>query len=165
MSLYNMLFQTTPVAGPVLQELGVKHQDEFERARDAWIALEPEPQMVVLTRCGGHNREDHEGVFEKFRKHPLYISDEDDLYDSTYAYIRFRLPTDSGLYKEVMSAKEDIEKKWQEFVKHMQDKGEEIPDDCAVENRLDMFIKNGQPLKKMFENAVNTLGDLPDGKI
>jgi hypothetical protein len=52
MSLYNMMSGVSPIAPEVMVALGL-HPNDFGRIRDAFVALEPEPHMVVLTRCGG----------------------------------------------------------------------------------------------------------------
>jgi len=87
-SLYNMVMGTNSIAGALLAALELS-PDRLGRPRDAWLDGE---EIVVLTRCGGGNRDDYEQVFEDLRAHPCYLRDEDDDYDSTYALIHFRFP-------------------------------------------------------------------------
>lgn len=102
MSLYNMLFGNNPLAGTVLSALNLSPND-IPRFRDAYYDAD-EDQLVVYTRTGGGNREyygepggyDNEGYEGPFNSdleaHPEYIRDEDDDFDSTYAYFYFKIP-------------------------------------------------------------------------
>lgn len=93
MSLYNMVHGTSNQLPIVLHLLG-KTPDDFRRFRDAWVEKNAAGQLrfVVYTRCGGGNRDDYEGMFEEMRAHPLYMGDEDDDFDCTYASVFFRVP-------------------------------------------------------------------------
>lgn len=102
MSLYNMMFGTNPLAGTVLAALNLT-PGNIPRLRDAYYDAD-ENQLVIYTRTGGGNREyyggrngydnyDYEGPFnEDLEAHAEYIRDEDDDFDSTYAYFYFSIP-------------------------------------------------------------------------
>lgn len=102
MSLYNMMFGYSPLAGVTLSALNLTPND-IPRFRDAYFDAE-ENRLVIYTRTGGGNREyyggpggydneDYEGPFnEDLEAHPNYISDEDDDFDCTYAYFYFSIP-------------------------------------------------------------------------
>lgn len=94
MSLYNMLFGTNPAAGFLLGVLELETEKyPTGRFRDIYFENEGgEPKVILYTRNGGGNREDYEDVFEALEKHPLYLTDYDDDFDSTYAYIEFKAP-------------------------------------------------------------------------
>lgn len=79
------------------------------RYRDAWVEKSPEtgdPIIAIYTRNGGGNREcycdDYDlthpadgclaQVNADLTAHPLYIRDEDDSFDCTYATFYFRAP-------------------------------------------------------------------------
>lgn len=62
------------------------------RFRDIYFENEGEPKIILYTRNGGGNRDWYEYVFELLSKHPLYITDYDDDFDCTYAYIEFKAP-------------------------------------------------------------------------
>lgn len=83
------------LAGYLINKLGLRPAD-FGRFRDAGLYENPEKkgehQIRVLTRNGGGNRPDYQMINENLAKHPLYIKDEDDSYDSTYAYFYFKVP-------------------------------------------------------------------------
>lgn len=61
------------------------------RFRDAYLN-ETGKKIILYTRNGGGNRPYYQYVFDLLRKHPLYLSDYDDDYDCTYAYIVFKVP-------------------------------------------------------------------------
>ena len=102
MSMYNMMFGNNPLAGVTLEALQLSPND-IPRFRDAYFDAE-ENQLVIYTRTGGGNRdyygdpdgydnEDYEGPFNSdLERHPEYVRDEDDDFDSTYAYFYFNVP-------------------------------------------------------------------------
>jgi hypothetical protein len=96
MSLYNLLSGYNKNAVKALGILGLSPND-FGRFRDAAITNEGET-IQVYTRTGGGNRSDYQEVFDKIKKHPNYVSDYDDEFDCTYAFIIFSVPDE---YKEI----------------------------------------------------------------
>jgi hypothetical protein len=93
MSLYNIVHGMSPVANLILAALELEVGD-FGRFRDAWFRDDAEGgglRILVHTRCGGGNREDYEKVFETMRRHPDYLRDYDEVFDSTYANIEFKI--------------------------------------------------------------------------
>ena len=64
------------------------------RFRDIYFEAEEgsAPKIILYTRNGGGNREYYQYIFDLLEAHPLYITDYDDDFDSTYAYIEFRAP-------------------------------------------------------------------------
>lgn len=86
MSLYNMLFGKNPNTKEILAALGLE-ECQVERFRDCFIE---DGKIVIFTRTGGGNREDYPN--EALVNHPNYLYDEDDGFDSTYAYYYFSLP-------------------------------------------------------------------------
>jgi len=113
MSMYNMLFGKNPKSKVILKTLNLTEAD-CGRFRDCYIK---DDKIVVYTRNGGGNRQncwEEDGVdYEKtlegdctcpactinivLPKHPNYIYDENDDFDSTYASIYFSFPKE---YKE-----------------------------------------------------------------
>lgn len=88
MGLYNAVFGYNPQSPLLLEALGLA-PEEFRRFRDAFVA---DDEIVVYTRLGGGNRPDYQDVFEKMKRHPLYLRDADDKFDSTYCSFFFRIP-------------------------------------------------------------------------
>jgi hypothetical protein len=81
----------------VLTLLGVPPEDRVRvvgRFRDAWVERQGDapPLLVIYTRNGGGNREDLAEAIEAMQAHPLYVRDEDDAFDPTYATFWFRVP-------------------------------------------------------------------------
>jgi len=110
MSMYNMLFGKSPAAELLLGALGLT-EGNFYRFRDCY--LDEKGRIAVYTRGGGGNRgcscyEPEAGTVDVAgeqhtpgcvvvthatnRKHPAYLFDEDDDFDSTYATFYFRVP-------------------------------------------------------------------------
>lgn len=94
MNMYNLLFGRNPNADILLAIIGLKRH-EVERFRDCHM-LQDEKQIVVYTRTGGGNRHDYPNA--RLTQSPLYLHDEDDDFDSTYASYYFKFPP--GLEQE-----------------------------------------------------------------
>lgn len=88
--LYNMLFGECEHADKLLDILDLDRA-MFGRYRDCFTN-EDGTKIIVLTRCGGNNRNDFEIVFDTMRKHDEYLGDFDDPTDETYCYFEFRVP-------------------------------------------------------------------------
>lgn len=89
MSLYNMVAGVSPAAGAVLGSLGLDPA-QIDRFRDADIVeRDGAPVFQILARTGGGNREDYPNT--ALTSHALYLGDEDDDYDSTYAHYYFTI--------------------------------------------------------------------------
>lgn len=67
---------------------------DFPRYRDAYFAYDADgtAHIVVLTRTGGGNRSSFVAENAAITKHPLYVRDEDDAFDATYALWWFDIP-------------------------------------------------------------------------
>lgn len=108
MGLYNALFGVNPRASAIVEALNLDF-DTIPRFRDAHIAeRDGQPVVAVYTRMGAGNR----GHWEFFNdegkddddcacpgcraieltRHPLYLTDEDDDFDPTYATYYFAVP-------------------------------------------------------------------------
>ena len=111
MSLYNLLHGVNKQAPILLAFLGLTPA-KVGRFRDAYLN-EDGTKIIVYTRNGGGNREHYflseceegEGcnctgciMTYQLPKHPNYICDYDDDFDSTYAYVEFTVPEK---YKEI----------------------------------------------------------------
>lgn len=88
MSLYNMINGVNPATFFVLPMLGEKHPDSYPRFRDCFIQND---EIHVLTRVGGNNKGCEYGE-EELQKHPNYLRDFDEAFDSTYATYVFSVP-------------------------------------------------------------------------
>lgn len=90
MSLYNTLFGMNEEMPVLLGMIGV-NTEYFDRFRDVDL-IEDGTKIRVMTRLGGGNREGYKDTWGKIRDHVLYITDYDDNFDNTYAYIEFKIP-------------------------------------------------------------------------
>lgn len=92
MSLYNLLHGVNYLTPVLLSVLDIDQPDEkwdSGRFRDIYLN-EDGTKIILFTRNGGGNRE---GYFpDEIRNHPNYLTDYDDDFDSTYAYIEFSVP-------------------------------------------------------------------------
>lgn len=138
MSLYNMVMGMNPMAMRWLAFLDT-HPDVYGRFRDAWLEDKTgEVRIIVLTRCGGGNRQNYLDVFDEISKHPDYIEDYDSDYDSTYALFAFRVP--------------EIGREWVngllEYVKKEEpNKFPIIVDNRTMKERFDSALKSIQPME------------------
>lgn len=88
--LYNMLFGENSHASELLDILDLDRA-MFGRYRDCFLNSDGRI-IIVLTRCGGPNRQDFDDVFVRMRKHDRFIEDSDDPSDETYCYFTFEVP-------------------------------------------------------------------------
>jgi len=108
MSFYNMVFGKNSAAALILAALGLTQAD-VGRFRDAFVRG---GKIGIYTRNGGGNRECWQWwmdenidtndcacpgciITKHLPAHPLYLYDEDDDFDSTYATVWFRFPDDA----------------------------------------------------------------------
>ena len=61
------------------------------RFRDIYLN-EDGTEIILYTRNGGGNRKEYWYIFEILSHHPNYLTDYDDDFDCTYAYIKFSIP-------------------------------------------------------------------------
>jgi hypothetical protein len=105
MTMYNLAFGSSHNAAALVPTfLGA--DTEVGRFRDAWFERDTTDESVILavyTRNGGGNRECWDGeepdcdctgclMTKHIPQHPLYVRDEDDSFDATYATIYYRIP-------------------------------------------------------------------------
>jgi hypothetical protein len=86
--MYNILFGKNKKSDFLLNILGLTEAD-CGRFRDCYLK---DDIIVIYTRNGGGNREQYQEVIDELSKHPNYLNDYDDNYDSTYCYIEFSIP-------------------------------------------------------------------------
>ena len=126
--MYNILFGRNPMSTIILGMLNLK-QEDVGRFRDTYIS---NGEIAVYTRNGGGNRDCwNEGKIEgvdcgdrgcyaciityRLPKHPNYLRDEDDDFDSTYATIWFSIPDKfKELAHRLESGKFDPDERWQQ---------------------------------------------------
>lgn len=91
MSLYNLMHGENANADALLEMLNLTKADTG-RFRD--IFLNGDGTVIrLLTRNGGGNREEYQGVMDALAANANYVRDYDDEYDRTYAYVEFNVPT------------------------------------------------------------------------
>jgi len=152
MSMYNMLFGVNQYSDLLLSFLGLTKGD-FARFRD--VSLTKDGNIAVYTRLGGGNREcwcsspkehSEDGCYgrtiEQLQKHPHYLSDQDDDFDSTYATFYFSVPDQ---YKEITEAmpksKQSNDDKWTKKLDEikamkLEDLRAKFPEICQVLDKI-----------------------------
>lgn len=103
MSLYNQIFGRNPFAGILLSAIGLRHED-IARFRDCHLSQDRK-HVIVLTRTGGGNREHYRDGNALLETHPLYVRDQDDEFDPTYAMFEFHVPV--GVREALASLPQD----------------------------------------------------------
>lgn len=129
MSMYNMLFGMNPFAKVLLAILGTD-ESRVPRFRDCY--LDEDGNIIIYTRTGGGNRDWYEEPNEEnkgegnfncdLRKLEGFISDEDDDFDSTYAYFKFKAPEKASEVLEEIKAlggTDNPNKKWTESLEKL----------------------------------------------
>jgi hypothetical protein len=116
MSLYNLLFGANPAGPAILATLGLTPSD-VGRYRDCYVENDRgHYRIVVHTRNGGGNRDEYQDVLDELAQHPLWLYDQDDDFDCTYADIRFNLPEDYATELRALADKQEFiapSEKWQ----------------------------------------------------
>jgi len=161
LSLYNLLFGVNKIAPLLLFILDIDQPDErwdSGRFRDIYLN-EDGTKIILYTRNGGGNRphwgfsyaKSQEGedcrcpgciISYKLPKHPNYISDYDDDFDSTYACVEFDVPEQ---FKEIAEGlatgkkPESIHEKFNSYIERLKAGKERVPDE--IENIFKKIIK------------------------
>ena len=91
MSLYNLMYGENKDAKSLLQILNSVKVLDIPRYRDTYLS-EDNTEIIVLTRTGGGNREEYEDDNNEMTLHPLYLSDNDASFDTTFAEFHFKNP-------------------------------------------------------------------------
>ena len=92
MSLYNLLHGMNYLTPVLLAILDIDQKEgkwDSGRFRDIYLN-EDGTKIILFTRNGGGNRESY--FPDEVKTHPNYITDYDDDFDCTYAYIEFSVP-------------------------------------------------------------------------
>ena len=100
MNMYNALFGRNPLAGALLDVLGLTEAD-VGRFRDCFVR---DGEIHVYTRNGGGNREEYQDMLDKLADHPQWIGDADDDFDRTYCTIRFLPPPGTEAFVEFLGS-------------------------------------------------------------
>ena len=154
MSMYNLIFGQNKHSDLILALLHLK-KESVGRFRDAFIT---NGEIAVYTRNGGGNREhwdytydNNEGadcpcpgciITHHLPKHPNYLRDEDDDFDSTYATIYFSIPTEiRELANSLESGNFNPDDRWAEKITTLENESPNLlktkyPELCAIINSI-----------------------------
>lgn len=154
MSLYNALFGENPDAAVLIGFLGL-NKEVFGRYRNAYLNKAGD-KIIIYTRCGGGNRTEYERVFEMMKRHPNYLRDYDDDYDSTYAYIEFSVPDKYKATAQHMKPETEPLNVWDQFQNHMKNarenpNGPEAQKDEIIAEKIRKAMENPKPGMNFIE--------------
>jgi len=164
MSMYNALLGINPLAPLLLTMLGLK-QEDVGRLRDCFLSTKDDNgndvndglvSICVYTRNGGGNRDDYQEVIDNLSKHPCYLMDKDDNFDSTYCSIFFKIPEEymdkiNSVFKDFgTTCPEDVVPKrpHERFTQLMNKLTSGDMEDPQVKNALEMGKKIFSELEK-----------------
>jgi len=161
MSLYNLLFGVNEIAPLLLFILDIDQPDEkWQSGRFRDIHVNKDGTRIILyTRNGGGNRDHWDFSYSKYKKgencpcpgciisyklpkHPNYIRDHDDGFDSTYAYVEFNVPDQFKDICKGLATGEEPKNVHEKFSKYIEEfkKGEaEVPEE--IKNILNKITK------------------------
>jgi hypothetical protein len=113
MSFYNLVHGENPFADVLLAIVGLTRGD-VPRYRDCyWTGSE----IAIHTRTGGGNRDAYEGGNSELQDMALYLRDEDDDYDSTYATFYFSMPEKfAWIIPQLQAEDRTPEDRWKEAI-------------------------------------------------
>jgi len=160
-----MLFGTNKIAPALLFILDLNQPDKiWDSGRYRDIYLNEDGTIIILyTRNGGGNRRHwdlshskyKEGpdcpcpgciITYKLKKHPNYIRDYDDDFDSTYAYVEFEVPKQ---FKEIAESlatgkkPQSIHEKFDKYIEKIKAGKEQIPEELAkIFRKIQRELKN-----------------------
>jgi hypothetical protein len=155
--MYGLIFGQNPASDFLLGILNLTKED-VGRFRDCFVT-EDGSQIAVYTRNGGGNREhwsdDKEAgeschcpgctIEYHLPKHPLYVRDEDDDFDRTYATVYFRVPDEAKALVKDLAEKRDPNALWLKTL-----------DDLKQGKRPDIVEK----MRPMMEALLKAIGEL-----
>lgn len=168
MSLYNLIFGKNELAPLLLFILDIDQPDEkWDSGRFRDICLNEDGTRIILyTRNGGGNREHWDFSYAKHKegedcpcpgciisyklpKHPNYIRDYDDDFDSTYACVEFEVPEQFKEIAENLATgkkPESIHEKFSSYIERLKAGKEKIPEE--IENIFKEINKSFEKEKK-----------------
>lgn len=133
--MYNLIMGDGHEADRGAILLGLLGNPPVARYRDAWVEKGNDglPVIAIYTRQGGGNRQcycedefysgSHPdpasscGSNEILQAHDLYIRDEDDDFDCTYATFYFRVPVEAaGILAEIAQEPVNMSDLWQQAI-------------------------------------------------
>ena len=158
--MYNALFATNNDSDELLSMLDLT-KDEFKRYRDCYLSKDGK-SIIVYTRLGGGNRPDYQEVYKQIKKHPYYIKDYDDDFDSTYASFEFIIPEKhKERVAEIFKTTDTTTgaEKFQELFTAMdKDMDKALNDNPRVKRFTENLIKQFEdPNAKKIKDGVNTI--------
>ena len=120
MSMYNIMNKgSNENAHEILNMIGLTEND-IPRYRDVSL-WNNNTEIRVITRVGGGNRQDYQEEINTLKQNEFYLKDIDDDFDSTYAYIFFKVPTEClETVKDMKTDERTIKQKTDDSIKEFE---------------------------------------------
>jgi len=151
MSFYDIMNNgSNENAHKLLKLIGLT-KESFPRYRDTSL-WNNNTEIRVLTRVGGGNREEYQSNIDELKKNEYYLRDEDDNFDSTYAYIFFKVP-DQYLesVKDIRTDERTIEQKTNDTLKDMENMTPEQLANHPIAKMLKQIIEDDAPSGTVYK--------------
>ena len=145
MSFYDIMNNGSNENAHKLLNLVGLTKENFPRYRDTSL-WNNNTEIRVLTRAGGLNREEYQSDIDKLKSNEYYLRDEDDSFDSTYAYIFFKVP-DQYLesVKDIKTDERTMEQKTNDALKDMENMTPEQLENHPIAQMLKQIIDDDAP--------------------
>lgn len=97
-------------------------------------------KIILYTRNGGGNRDAYYYIFDVLREHPNYISDYDDEFDCTYAYLEFSIPEKAKRLCKSLATGDDPKTISQMFLETIAEMKKMKPEDFMRDKRFKSLV-------------------------
>ena len=146
-------------------DLGAKDEDGNEkwpmgRFRDIYFN-EACDKIILLTRNGGGNRESFPDVFEKLSKHPNFLREYDNDFDSTFAEFEFSVPEK---LKKIAEQSKEIGLGYKSFTERFHTMTDKMKEGKKDDPEVQEALKNTEPLMKALKEFVEGLEKKDESK-
>jgi len=165
MGLYNAIFGQNPnaeILKAILNLDQINGEWHTGRFRDIYVEKDKDDKhyIILYTRNGGGNRDHWDFTYSEYKegancpcpgctimyhlpKHPNYVNDWDDSFDSTYAYIKFSIPKGFDLIQDIINTPRG---KWNNLFDNLKKKDSNDP---HVKSALELGERIFKLIKKM----------------
>lgn len=138
-----MLHGRNPLTSVLLEWLDIDQPDgkyDSGRFRDIYLN-EDGTKIILYTRNGGGNRDEYQSLIDHLATHPNYLSDYDDDFDCTYAYIEFYIPKEFEKIAKAMATGEKPKTVHEKFVETMNEMKDLTPEQLRADPRFKSTVE------------------------
>lgn len=137
MSMYDIINNGSNENAHKLLNLIELTANNFPRYRDTSL-WNNNTEIRVITRAGGKNREEYQKNIDQLKSNKYYLRDEDDSFDSTYAYIFFKVPPEYlEIVRNIKTDERTMKQKTKDSIKDL----ENMTSEQLENNPIIQFLK------------------------